>query len=95
MTAAEHWHHVRQNHRGPYRFHAVRPPNTPRGRPSSEWFRWRVEADDVAEEANALLGDPRDTIIAIDVWSEKESQFVMTFRSAPGERKPWRTNGEA
>jgi len=79
MTAAEHWHHVRQNHRGPYRLLAVRPLKTKPGHYRSEWLRGSVDADDVPDEAGSMLDDPRDTITSIHVWSEREQCFVMSF----------------
>lgn len=69
------WDAIRQNHRGPYRFLVTRPSrgkNPNRG----EWLAGDVESVDVAEECEALLTDPRDSITSISIWSDKEEQFV-------------------
>lgn len=43
---------------------------------SSEWLKGQTEADDVEEECQALLSDPKDTINTVNVWSERENQFI-------------------
>ena len=71
-------------HRGPYVFCVVRPhPRKKAGFFRSEWLQGSMERDDVGSEAIALLQDPRDTIIQVAVWSERESCFVTVIR---GER---------
>jgi len=60
--------------RGPFRLLVTRPGK--RGKVSSEWLKGRTEADDVEEECQALLSDPKDTINTVNVWSERESQFI-------------------
>lgn len=67
----------RTRHRGPYLFLVVRPGAK---RPASAWLRGHVEADEIEHDARALLDDPRDTISAVHVWSEREQQFVMTYK---------------
>lgn len=67
-------------HRGPYQFCVSRPHKTKKNTHTSEWLSGRVQSWDVEEEAHALVNDPRDTIQAVHVWSEKEQQFVMTYR---------------
>lgn len=68
-------------HRGPYTLCVTRPSKKT-GHFVTEWLPGLVEVDDVEAEASVLLEDPRDTIIAVDVWSTREQQFVMTFREA-------------
>lgn len=40
-----------------------------------------VDRDDVEEEAAALLSNPRDTIVGVDVWSESEECFVTSINN--------------
>ena len=72
----QHW---TTRHRGPYRFCVVRPSKgkTPH---RTEWLSGEVSGDQVDEEAEALLTDPRDSIIAINVWSLKEEQYVWSYK---------------
>jgi hypothetical protein len=63
-------------HRGPFRLVAVR--QTPKG-PAVQWLKGNVEGEEAEAEAKALMTDPRDTIDAVEVWSERQSQFVHTF----------------
>lgn len=70
-------------HRGPYRLEVTRPFTTKAGFFRTEWLPGIVESEDVGDEALALLSDPRDTIVSVGVWSEREQQFVTTIR---GER---------
>lgn len=69
----------RARHRGPYRFHVERPSKGKTGY-RNEWLPGSVPTWDAEEEARALLTDPRDTILRVHVWSEREQQFVMTYR---------------
>lgn len=39
-----------------------------------------VAKEDVEGDAVALLTDPRDTIIRVLVWSEREDQHITTYR---------------
>ena len=45
------------------RFMVVRPNPKRAGRFASEWLHAQVDSADAADEANALLTDPRDTIV--------------------------------
>jgi hypothetical protein len=82
-----------QRHRGPYRFQVIRPFVTKPGFIRGEWLKSPVDAEDAAEEARSLLLDPRDTICTVHLWSEREGQFVMTWRRSdfsgprPGAKK--------
>jgi len=67
------------NHRGPYFLYVVRPARKP-GFMAGEWLLNPRDAEDVEEESRAYLTDPRDTVSFINVWSDREEQFVMTFR---------------
>ncbi len=55
----------------------VRQPNR-KGRTPSEWLRGSVHVSEVAEEAQALLDDPRDTITRVLVWNDRAAQFDAT-----------------
>lgn len=68
------------NHRGPFKFNVTRPHRSKPNTFTSEWLEGLVDRDDVEEEARALLDDPRDTIIGVDVWSTKEQQFIGGFK---------------
>jgi hypothetical protein len=70
-------------HRGPYLFCVSRPFATKPGFYRSEWLKGTVDRGDVGEEALALLTDPRDTIVNVAIWSEREQAFVTLIR---GER---------
>lgn len=68
-------------HRGPYRLHATRNHPTKTGYFKSEWLQGEIRnGQDVHEEALALLGDPRDFIISIFIWSVTEEQWVGAYR---------------
>lgn len=69
--------HFWERHRGPFSLMVVRPGK--KGKMKSEWLSGVVDGPDVPEEAHALLTDPRDTIMRVHVWSEKDNQFVMTY----------------
>lgn len=64
-----------RQHRGPYLFLVTRPGKKA-GLNTTEWLKGEVTGDTLDEEAQALLNDPRDTIIHICIWSIKEEQFV-------------------
>lgn len=49
---------------------------------SSEWLKARIAADEIQEEAEMLLTDPRDTITNVHVWSDKGEQFTRSYRRA-------------
>lgn len=69
------------NHMGPFRLQVIRPFATKKGFYRSEWLPGMSDKDDVAEEAMAILTDPRDTVITVCVWSVREGQFVGIYRS--------------
>lgn len=67
------------NHRGPFRLVLTRARVNPKDasvRYPVEWTAGEVAREDVRDEAQALLDDPRDTIVAVHVWSLTEGQFV-------------------
>jgi hypothetical protein len=75
-------------HRGPFILVAFRPKKVTRfGRPEmteeKEVIATGVSKEDVLELADSFLSDPRDSIVAIHVWSERENQFLG------GVRKEW------
>jgi len=53
-----------------------RPFTTKRGFYRSEWLKGESSRDEVADEAIAILTDPRDTVVSINVWSVTEQQFI-------------------
>ena len=68
-------------HRGPYILSVTRPFVSKPGFFRNEWLRGKsYDGEDAAQEALALLADTRDTIVRVNVWSESEGQFVMTYR---------------
>lgn len=86
-TLAQHWREIAGRHRGPYLFSVTRPGKKP-GFRTSQWLPGRMDKDDVYEEAMALLRDPRDEILGVSVWSDREDQFVMSFPRHQAEREP-------
>ncbi len=70
---------ILDRHRGPYIFCVVRPGKKP-GFYKSEWLKGSTEREDVGPEALALLTDPRDTVLQVAVWSEREACFVTVIR---------------
>lgn len=72
---------VFERHRGPYCLMVTRPFVTKPGFTRGEWLKGApLPPEDAYSEALSLLGDPRDTIAAVHVWSVGEQQFVMTYR---------------
>ena len=71
---------ILDRHRGPYLFCVTRPSPVKVGRFATTWLPGLVEHDTVGDEATALLTDPRDTIVDVGVWSEREQIFVTTIR---------------
>jgi hypothetical protein len=72
-----------ENHRGPYRFCLTRDKGektTAKHRFTTEWLSGEVPKDDVPDEAQTLLDDPRDCIVSVGLWSVKEEQFVGSIR---------------
>ncbi len=81
MTMAEPFY---RRHRGPFQLQVLRLAQSGKHKHSVACLESPVSAgEDVEQEAMSLLTDPRDTIIAVAVWSIPESQHVCTFR---GER---------
>ncbi len=74
-----------ERHRGPYRLMVSRPGRKP-GFYTTAWLAGEVESDDCDAEAAALLADPRDQILTVDVWSVKEGQFVQSYTNPRGTR---------
>lgn len=70
---------VLNRHRGPYVFCVTRPGKKA-GFFSSEWLKGEVSREDVVDEAQALLSDPRDTILSVGVWSVREQQFIGSIK---------------
>ena len=67
------------HHRGPYRLQVIRLTPTRKCPYATETLPGTVETDDIPTEAQALLDDPRDSIIAVIVWSDSEQQHVTTY----------------
>lgn len=70
-------------HRGPYRFCLTRDTGSqakPRHRFTTEWLAGEVVRDEVETDAQALLTDPRDTIVSVSVWSVSGNQFIGAIR---------------
>ncbi len=68
------------NHRGPFKFLITRTNNRTKTGFASEWLAGETQKDDVEQEAQALLTDPRDTIINVYVWSIREDVFVGGYK---------------
>lgn len=58
------------------KFLVTRPDTKRAGRFTSEWLPGHVEADSAADEAEALLTDPRDTIVGVYLWDSRAQQFA-------------------
>jgi len=68
---------VWQRHRGPYTLRAERAL-TKRG--GAFTLIKNVATEDVEDMARMLLDDPRDNVLLVCVWSEREEQYVTSFR---------------
>jgi hypothetical protein len=69
-------------HKGPYQLQVLRLAQSGKHKHSVACLEAPVDAgEDVETECMALLTDPRDTIVAVAVWSVPESQHVATFRA--------------
>jgi hypothetical protein len=53
----------------------VRPHARRKGFQTSEWLAGSVSRSDAADEATALLTDPRDTITGVYFWDDRHAQF--------------------
>ena len=61
------------------RIYVERPAKKP-GRFAGEWLKAETTRDEMATEAQALLADPRDTIIAVKIFNDRWGQFEpVTF----------------
>lgn len=71
---------VLQRHRGPF---VLQVSRTTTRKPGVQVVALpgRTDREDVEGEALALLADPRDTIVAVHVWSDPEQQHVTTIRA--------------
>jgi hypothetical protein len=70
-----------RRHRGPFQLQVLRL-STGKHKHMAVCLESPVaNGEDVEAEAMSLLADPRDTIVAVAVWSIPESQHVCTFRS--------------
>lgn len=66
-------------HRGPFTLVVWRPvPKTPENRMGLQCER--VKTDDPVDDMAMLLGDPRDTVTCVDVWSHAEQQYATQGR---------------
>ncbi len=63
------------------RFLITRPGRKP-GFTTSEWLKGSVTKADAADEALALLTDPRDTITAVYFWNDRHNQFDGVWKAA-------------
>jgi hypothetical protein len=72
--------HWLERHRGPFRMMAVRPLKTKPHDYRSEWLPGSVDADTIEEEAESILTDPRDSVSAVYIWSEREGQFCWWMK---------------
>jgi len=64
---------------------------------TTEWLKGDVDVDDAAEEARALLTDPRDFITSVVLWSTREGQCVAHWnrRTFASEDSPHDQSAEA
>lgn len=67
-----------QRHRGPYALNVLRASRNKYGAKTTTEMRG-VDSDEVEELARMLLEDPRDKVLGVYVWSEREEQFVTSF----------------
>lgn len=65
-------------HRGPYRFQVCRATDAPDVY-ASQNLDQQYEPEEVLAAAKTLLGDMKDTVTAVSVWSETEEVFVTTI----------------
>lgn len=45
-----------------------------------EWLKGEIEREDVVDEVEAILTDPRDHVIMVSVWSNRHNCFVSNIR---------------
>jgi hypothetical protein len=76
-----------RRHRGPFVLKGWRPP-TKAGKPTASKLpeavilAKAVQREEVLELCESFLTDPRDTLTEVEVWSEREDQFVGTMKIA-------------
>lgn len=71
------------NHRGPFVLMVVRPDDDKPGFVKSQWLKKEIKKrDDVIATAHALLNNLKDTVQSVNVWSEREQQFVTIIKQA-------------
>src|SRR5579859_7177732 len=69
-------------HRGPYSLICWRTVNGPKNLPVIEkTVIEHTKVEDPIAEALLLVGDPRDNVTSVDLWSEHEQAFVTTVRA--------------
>jgi hypothetical protein len=72
-------------HSGPFQLVIMRPMTAKAGFYRNTLLRGESEAEDVEDEARALLADPRDTIVLVSVWSVPDkptrSEQMLNSRS--------------
>lgn len=67
-------------HRGPYQLQVCRLTPKRKQPWHTESLSGTIDGPDCEAEAQALLSDPRDSIVCVAVWSIPEQQHVMTFK---------------
>ena len=67
-------------HRGPYALEVCRETPTRKVKYHTERLPGDHSGPDAEEEARMLVGDPRDTITSVYIWSVSEQQHVCTIR---------------
>lgn len=58
----------------------VRPHPKKVNRFVSEWLPGMVDSANAADEAQALLTDPRDTIVGVYLWDERAAYVCNKWR---------------
>lgn len=76
MTAEPFW----TRHRGPYLLCITRPLPTKQGSFGQQWLSALEAGPEAESQALAFLADPRDTITGVDIWSDREECFVMSYK---------------
>lgn len=69
-------------HKGPFTLMVTRPARAKAKNPfifTTEWLKGTSHAEDIEDEAIALLTDPADTITSVGIWSIPEGHFVGTY----------------
>lgn len=66
--------------RGPFVLQVIRETPQRKIKWHTELIKGTFKAADVREEAELLLGDPRDTVVSVLVWSVRDQEHVFTLR---------------